>query len=144
MDPKRKHFFEYKNADIFKPNLKEVKSGLNLLFNEPDKLLLQKIHDELFEKLRHKISLITLSEKGIFYQTQTESEIIPSHLRNISDVSGAGDTVIAVASMVYALTKNAGLMTEVANIAGGLVCQEVGTVAIDKNKLLEECELLLN
>ncbi len=62
--------------------------------------------------------------------------IIPSHLRNIADVSGAGDTVIAVAALVYAATKNVHLMAEVANIAGGLVCEEVGTVAIDKEKLL--------
>ena len=73
-----------------------------------------------------------------------KSAIIPSHLRNIADVSGAGDTVIAVASLVYAATKNVHLMAEVANIAGGLVCEEVGTVAINKEKLLHECELLLS
>jgi bifunctional ADP-heptose synthase (sugar kinase/adenylyltransferase) len=65
-------------------------------------------------------------------------------LRNIADVSGAGDTVIAVASLVYAVTKNVHLMAEIANIAGGLVCEEVGTVAINKQKLLNECEVLLS
>ena len=87
---------------------------------------------------------ITLSEKGVFYQQDATSAIIPSHLRSIADVSGAGDTVIAVASLVYTATKNAKMMAEVANIAGGLVCEEVGTVAIDKHKLLSECELLLS
>jgi bifunctional ADP-heptose synthase (sugar kinase/adenylyltransferase) len=48
-----------------------------------------------------------------------------------------------VASLVYAATKNANLMAEIANIAGGIVCEEVGTVAINKEKLLHECELLL-
>jgi bifunctional ADP-heptose synthase (sugar kinase/adenylyltransferase) len=94
--------------------------------------------------LHHKISLITLSEKGIFYQSGNSTGIIPSHIRNISDVSGAGDTVIAVASLVYAATKNVSLMAEIANIAGGLVCEEVGTVTISKEKLLQECELLLS
>ena len=75
---------------------------------------------------------------------ETDAKIIPSHIRNVADVSGAGDTVIAVASLVYARTKNARLMAEVANIAGGLVCEEVGTVAISKNRLLHECELLLS
>ena len=88
--------------------------------------------------------MITLSEKGIFYQQLHNAAIIPSHLRNVSDVSGAGDTVIAVAAMVYAVTKNAHMMAEIANIAGGLVCEEVGTVAVDREKLLRECELLLS
>ena len=76
--------------------------------------------------------MITLSEKGIFYQEENNKNIIPSHSRNIADVSGAGDTVIAVASLIYAFTKNIDLTAEVANIAGGIVCEEVGTVAINK------------
>lgn len=144
VDPKRKNFFSYQDADIFKPNLAEVKQGMNLLFEEVDHPLLSKIHLELRNVLNHKISFITLSDKGVFYQQDGRASIIPSHLRNIADVSGAGDTVIAVASLVYAATQNIHLMAEVANIAGGLVCEEVGTVAIDKGKLQSECELLLS
>jgi rfaE bifunctional protein kinase chain/domain len=143
-DPKRKNFFSYKEVDIFKPNLKEVKEGLNLLFDKADLYLLRDIHKELSRLLQHKISFITLSEKGVFYQQQENAAIIPGHLRSIADVSGAGDTVIAVASLVYAATKNVHLMAEIANIAGGLVCQEVGTAAVDKEKLLRECEILLS
>lgn len=143
VDPKRKNFFSYKNADIFKPNLKEVKEGLNMLFDDVDEPLLKNIHKELAMVLNHKISFITLSEKGVYFQKENMSAVIPSHIRSISDVSGAGDTVIAVASIVYAATKNIQLMAEIANIAGGLVCEEVGTVAISKEKLLKECELLL-
>ena len=62
----------------------------------------------------------------------------------ILHVSGAGDTVIAVASMVYAETKDVKLMAEIANIAGGLVCEEVGTAAINKERLVQECKMLLN
>jgi rfaE bifunctional protein kinase chain/domain len=144
VDPKRKNFLEYKGVDIFKPNLKEVKEALNLLFTDANLKLLQDIHSELYHLLHNQVSFITLSEKGVFYQQDKKSAIIPSHLRNIADVSGAGDTVIAVASLVYTATKNVHLMAEVANIAGGLVCEEVGTVAIDRQKLLQECELLLS
>jgi len=144
VDPKRKNFFSYAGVDIFKPNMKEVKENLNLLFEDISHSLLQNIHAELKKVLNHHISLITLSDKGIFYQQDNTAAIIPSHLRNIADVSGAGDTVIAVASLVYASTKNPHLMAEVANIAGGLVCEEVGTVAINKEKLQNECELLLS
>ena len=144
VDPKRKNFFNYRHVDIFKPNMKEVQEGLNLLFETTDLYQLRNIHGQLQKQLQHKVSLITLSEQGIFYQQLQNAAIIPSHLRNVADVSGAGDTVIAVAAMVYAATKNAHLAAEIANIAGGLVCEEVGTAAVDREKLLRECELLLS
>ncbi len=143
VDPKRKNFFSYKGVDIFKPNLKEVKDGLNLLVEEVNLQTLNDIHQQLQNKLHHAISFITLSERGVFYQHDKDARILPSHLRNIADVSGAGDTVIAVASLIYAATKRVDLMAQVANIAGGLVCEEVGTVAVNKNSLLDECKLLL-
>jgi rfaE bifunctional protein kinase chain/domain len=144
VDPKRKNFLSYKNVTLFKPNLKEVKEGLNLLIDQVDLAHLAVIHEALHNELNHQISFITLSEKGVYYQFNKEKAIIPTHIRNIADVSGAGDTVIAVASLVYATTKNMMLAAEMANIAGGLVCEEVGTAAIDKKKLLDECNLLLN
>jgi len=144
VDPKRKNFFAYNGVDIFKPNLKEVKEGLNLIFEEVNQDTLNVVHQKLQEHLQHHISFITLSEKGVFYQDDNSSRIIPSHLRNIADVSGAGDTVIAVASLIYAATGSVELMAEVANIAGGLVCEEVGTAAINRDRLLQECRILLN
>jgi D-glycero-beta-D-manno-heptose-7-phosphate kinase len=143
VDPKRKNFFAFRKASIFKPNLKEVREAFNIIEENIGKPILEDIHDRLKKELAHSISLITLSEKGIFYEDGSGAEIIPAHVRNIADVSGAGDTVIAVASLVYAATKNTELMAEVANLAGGIVCEEVGTVAIDKTKLLHECETLL-
>lgn len=143
-DPKRKNFFSYKGIDIFKPNLKEAKDGLNLISDVTSKDALLRIHKELESMLHHRVSFITLSEKGLFYCENGKAAIIPSHLRNIADVSGAGDTVIAVASLVYASTKKVHLMAEMANIAGGLACEEVGTVSVSKEKLMNECELLLS
>jgi rfaE bifunctional protein kinase chain/domain len=143
VDPKRKNFFSYEGVTIFKPNLKEVKEGLNLLLEDVRLPVLNDIHEQLVLKLGHLISFITLSEKGVFYKAKEEGAVVSSHLRNIADVSGAGDTVIAVASLVYAVTKDVRLMAEVANIAGGLVCEEVGTAAINKERLLEECGALL-
>ncbi len=143
VDPKRKNFFAYKGVDIFKPNLQEAKEGLNIIAEDVTESLLDEIHQYLHAQLQHRISLITLSEKGVYYQGEKEQSLIPTHIRSIADVSGAGDTVIAVASLVYAATQNKRLMAEMANIAGGLVCEEVGTVAIDKQKLLQECKQLL-
>lgn len=142
-DPKQKNFFAFKNITLFKPNLKEVKESLQILSGEINEKTLSNIHQQLKERLQHNISLITLSDKGIFYQNESSSKIIPSHMRSIADVSGAGDTVIAVASLVYSATKDIDLAAEVSNIAGGLVCEIVGTAAIDKEKLLQECKMLL-
>ncbi len=144
VDPKRKNFFSYTGADIFKPNLKEVKEALNLLPEDVNEATLRNIHAELHQSLQHKISLITLSEKGIFFQKGNHSKVLPSHLRHIADVSGAGDTVIAVASVIYAITKDIKLAAEMSNIAGGLVCEEIGTAAIGRVKLLQECKKLIS
>ena len=143
VDPKRKNFFSYSNVTLFKPNLKEVKESLNLLSDTISKTSLSEIHDKLKSHLNHKISLITLSEKGVFFKSENKTEMIASHIRNVADVSGAGDTVIAVAALIYATCKDEWLMAEIANIAGGLVCEEVGTAIINKQRLLEESLLLI-
>jgi D-glycero-beta-D-manno-heptose-7-phosphate kinase len=143
VDPKRKNFFSYKHVSIFKPNLKEVKEGLNIIEEGVNAVMLDEIHSALYAKLQHKISFITLSEKGAYFSNGKESRIIPSHIRSIADVSGAGDTVIAVAALIFAATGKVDLMAEIANIAGGLVCEEVGTVAINKDRLIEECGNLI-
>ncbi len=143
VDPKQKNFFEYAQSGIFKPNLKEVKEALHLTDDELEINGLEKIHTRLQEILSHKISLITLSEKGIFAKSSEQSVLIPSHNRDIADVSGAGDTVIAIASLVFAASNDMILAAKIANIAGGLVCEEAGTISINKKKLQEECLKLL-
>jgi len=143
VDPKRKNFFAYKGVTIFKPNLKEVKDGLNMLLADVTIGSLNIVHQQLYDALGHNISLITLSEKGVFVQDEHQSFILPTHQRNITDVSGAGDTVIAVASLVYAATQHIKLAAAMANLAGGLVCEEVGTAALDASRLLHECNASL-
>lgn len=143
VDPKRKNFFAYEGVTIFKPNLKEVREGLNIWLEVVNESTMGMVHEKLVDRLHHEISFITLSEKGVFVRQGDKGKVIPSHIRNIADVSGAGDTVVAVASLVYAATRDLQLMAEVANIAGGLVCEEVGTAAIDRSRLLEECKRLI-
>jgi D-glycero-beta-D-manno-heptose-7-phosphate kinase len=143
VDPKKKNFLAFQGVDMFKPNLKEVKEGLNLHLDLVDLAEMKQVHLALQAHLEHEISLITLSEKGVFYQQGNSASIIATHVRNIADVSGAGDTVIAVASMVYTITKDMHLAAEMANIAGGLVCEEVGTAAINRELLLRESQQLL-
>ncbi len=138
VDPKKKNFLSYKDVTIFKPNLKEVREGLNMELDVVDTAALNEVHNLLKNKLNHHITFITLSEKGVFYAEDNKAAIIPSHIRNIADVSGAGDTVISTAAIVYSLTKDVRLMAEISNLAGGLVCEDVGVVSIKKEKLLAE------
>ncbi|MBM3439848.1 MAG: carbohydrate kinase [Bacteroidetes bacterium] len=142
-DPKRRNFLAYEGVDLFKPNLKEVREGLSLTEMDVSKASLMNMHDLLFQKMNHTISLITLSEKGIFYHDGSSSDIIPAHFRNIADVSGAGDTVIAVAALMQRISGNAKLAAGIANLAGGIVCESVGTVAIDRDRLLHTCKNLI-
>lgn len=143
VDPKLRNFFAYKGVDIFKPNLKEVREGLHIPLEQVTEAGMEAVHRQLQEQLGHRISFITLSEKGVYYHDETSGKVLPSHIRNIADVSGAGDTVIAVAAVVYALSRDAGLMAAYSNIAGGLVCEEVGVVPVNRDKLLAEISRLL-
>ncbi len=135
VDPKFEHFLEYKGVDIFKPNLKEVQQGLKLRLPNLNLESLHEIHQTLLQKLEHQVSLITLSEHGMYYCHKTEQGIIPSHVRSLTDVSGAGDTVIAIAAMVYSVTKDVYTMADWSNIAGGLVCEEAGVVPVSLEKM---------
>lgn len=139
VDPKRNNFFAYQGVTIFKPNLKEVYDGLDIQAQAITPGFLHGVHQQLERQLHHQISLITLSEKGIFFCQNDVAEMYPTHVRHVADVSGAGDTVIATASLVYAATQNIRLAATIANIAAGIVCEEVGTVAINRQQLLEKC-----
>jgi D-glycero-beta-D-manno-heptose-7-phosphate kinase len=143
VDPKKQNFLAYKEVSIFKPNLKEVREGLGLELTSVSLKELQEAHQKLSESLHHQITFITLSEKGVFATDGVQEFITPSHIRNIADVSGAGDTVIATAALVYTLSRDIKLMAAIANIAGGLVCEKVGVLPIDKAELETECLSLL-
>jgi len=143
VDPKKKHFMHYQGATLFKPNLKELREGLKMDFNHANERELSKAVDALKSKLKIDLALITLSEHGIYIHGRKVKKRIPAHLRNISDVSGAGDTVVSVAALCLAAGLKPELLAEISNIAGGLVCESVGVVPIDRDQLLEECRKTL-
>lgn len=140
VDPKFNNFLNYKNVDIFKPNLKEVKEGLGINMDSLNEKSLYDIHQRLLEELNHKVTLLTLSEHGMYYHDDTQGAMIPTMVRSVSDVSGAGDTVIAVAAMVYELTRDVSVMARWSNLAGGLVCEEAGVVPISREVFLKELQ----
>lgn len=142
VDPKKRNFFEYRGADLFKPNLKELREGLKIELRNGDLAAVKAAVSQLEARLHNAASLITLSEHGVYAHGNGEEHALPAHKREISDVSGAGDTVIAVAALC--LAQSAGLrdLAELSNLAGGLVCEHVGVVPIDKDQLLHEAQRL--
>jgi len=143
VDPKKRNFNAYKNVTLFKPNLKELREGLKLDVDFSKIENLENAVSQLQEKQNLRMVLATLSEQGVFISYQTmengrKSELIPAFKRSIADVSGAGDTVISVASLCLAMNLPVIDVARISNLAGGLVCEYVGVVPVDPAKLLNE------
>lgn len=144
VDPKKTNFLSYKNVTLFKPNLKELKEGLNTDFDFSDKAKFEEAISDLEKHLNCTNTFVTLSEHGVFIKNRTNQHYIPAHIRNIADVSGAGDTVISVATLCLVAGLDIRLIAEIANLAGGLVCEYVGVISIKKDQLKQEVAKILN
>jgi rfaE bifunctional protein kinase chain/domain len=142
VDPKKANFLAFKGATLFKPNLKELKEGLNLDSDLTDIGNLRHALDKLMAEIHAAVAMVTMSERGVYVKSKTEEHHIPAHIRNIADVSGAGDTVISVAALCVALKTPIAIMAELSNLAGGLVCEETGVVPVNREQLLEEAKKL--
>jgi len=138
VDPKKRSFLNYKNVTLFKPNFHELTEGLGLSFNKTDHKALFKAAMKLHNENSIQNIMVTLSEKGVFISDGKEYKIIPAEERDITDVSGAGDTVISVAALSLASGLSPFQSAALANLAGGLVCEKVGVIPIEPELLLRE------
>ncbi|WP_266204419.1 bifunctional heptose 7-phosphate kinase/heptose 1-phosphate adenyltransferase [Pontibacter kalidii] len=138
IDPKKKNFLSYVGCTLFKPNLKELKEGLKADFADENLPAFEDAVEELQQRLQVKQVLVTLSERGVFVADGAEKTYIEAHRRSISDVSGAGDTVISIAALCMALKTSLPFMAGLSNLGGGLVCEQVGVVPVDRQRLYEE------
>jgi rfaE bifunctional protein kinase chain/domain len=142
VDPKKLNFHDYKEVTLFKPNLKELKEGTQQVFSGYNQQALTAATALLQQKLHAAMLMVTLSEYGVYIRYRNNADYhekhIAAHKRKISDVSGAGDTVISVATLCLAIGISPEDMAVISNLAGGLVCEEVGVVPVDKEKLQQE------
>jgi rfaE bifunctional protein kinase chain/domain len=138
VDPKKLNFNSYKNCTIFKPNLAEIKAGMKVDFEADNIAELEKATAELRKQLSVEGVLLTLSERGICINSEKEFKHTPAFKRNIIDVSGAGDTVISVASLCLASKIDYIDLSVLSTLAGAIVCEEAGVVPINKEKLLKQ------
>ncbi len=142
VDPKKRNFLAYQRVTLFKPNLKELREGLKVEVEAGNQSQVESAVTLLKNKLNAEGVMLTLSEHGVFIDFQQQKIKIPAHAREIADVSGAGDTVVSIAALCVALKLSPELIAELSNLGGGLVCQHVGVVPIDREELIQESRML--
>ena len=148
VDPKHRNFSNFKHVGLFKPNLKELREGLNIEIDDSnDETLLHDLEEasrKLHSKQQADIVLVTLSSRGMyacdFRGKEPQSIHVPSYVHAVSDVSGAGDTVISVITLALAAGMSLEESVRCANLAGGVVCEQVGVVPIDRERLIAEMQ----
>jgi D-glycero-beta-D-manno-heptose-7-phosphate kinase len=143
VDPKRKNFMSYKEVSLFKPNLKELREGLKLDTLPASEDEIRQAVQLLQKTIQSDTVLATLGSQGIYYHSRKGGQgsregFIAGHVRNISDVSGAGDTVISLAALGLAAGLPTDLMAALCNLGGGIVCEHVGVVPVQLDTLKAE------
>ncbi|MCK3682543.1 bifunctional ADP-heptose synthase [Maribellus sp. YY47] len=138
VDPKRRNFRNYRNVTLFKPNFKEFVEGAGVQIAKDDLEALKASADKFKKEQQLKLIFITLSELGVFISNGVNEQYYPVVIRDIADVSGAGDTVMSVASLAMAAGLSPKIMALMSNLAGGLVCEKLGVVPVDAEQLRNE------
>ncbi|HRI02052.1 MAG TPA: bifunctional ADP-heptose synthase [Saprospiraceae bacterium] len=137
VDPKKDHFFDYQNVQLFKPNLKEAAQACGMEESaDPEQLL--RLSEHLHRRLGMKQLMITCGAQGIWIYDHQVAELVPTQVLSVRDVSGAGDTVISLATVLACLDFDFKQIAQLCNLAGGQVCQKSGVVTVDKVELLQE------
>jgi rfaE bifunctional protein kinase chain/domain len=134
VDPKFNNFFNYKNVTVFKPNRKEAEDILGMKIKNDNDII--QAGNKILENLNAKFVLLTLGEGGIaVFENNKNVNRMPTKARKVADVSGAGDTVISTLTMALAAKADIYEASYLANYAGGIVCEEVGIIPIESDKL---------
>ncbi|PKN80104.1 MAG: D-glycero-beta-D-manno-heptose-7-phosphate kinase [Candidatus Cloacimonetes bacterium HGW-Cloacimonetes-1] len=136
VDPKFKHFFDYKNVDVFKPNFAEMQKNLGLNFESDEDFM------EASNGLKHRIEarnlIVTRGSMGMYIFSQDGAYThIPTFAKEVYDVSGAGDTVISVLTLALSCGHDIVSAAIIANHAAGVVCGKQGTATLTTQELLD-------
>lgn len=137
VDPKFENFNLYKDVDLIKPNLIELNYAIKKNFEPNNINAIANNMRELSIKLNSKLIMVTLSENGITILDKNKKFHTKGIRINPIDVSGAGDTVVSIASLCLAQNLSMKYISEISNYAGAQVCEKVGVVTINKNALLK-------
>lgn len=132
-DPKFKQFWNYQHVDFFKPNLKELKEAIG---TSAKNLTIKVMLEILQKKLKNRITFVTLSEDGIMVLEKDFYHHGRALMIDVIDVTGAGDTVIALATLCVLSNINLETTVVLCNLAGAKVCQNIGSYALLKDELI--------
>ncbi len=134
-DPKFDNFFEYRDVSLFKPNEREVESILGMKIDDGN---LDGVESVLLERLNDSPVIMTRGELGmVVFESARKAFIIPTNAKEISDVTGAGDTVIAVATLALVSGANVKESAVLANNAAGVKVSKFGAVPVTFEELKE-------
>ncbi len=142
VDPKKRNFGHYQGVTLFKPNLKELKEGVHCEESVLSLETIQQMMKDFAQNSQIHYLFTTLSENGVAMYDCEQDKFYhyPAYLRKISDVSGAGDTVIAVATLCILAGISPELTAQIANLSGGIVCEYAGVVPVSLSQLKSEIE----
>jgi|CZKP01.1.fsa_nt_gi rfaE bifunctional protein kinase chain/domain len=136
VDPKFNNFFLFNNVTVIKPNKKEAEDVLGMKLRNDEDITIAGMR--ILEKTNAASVVLTLSESGIaVFEKNKPEKRMPTIAQIVADVSGAGDTVISTLTMALAAKANIIEASYLANYAGGIVCEEVGIIPIEQDKLFE-------
>lgn len=136
VDPKFNHFLDFRGVTLFKPNMLETERALGIKISGSQDML--KAGKMLMEKLKTKAVLITSGEKGMYLIARgNKIEHIPTMAKEVYDVSGAGDTVIAVLTLSLAAGASFLEAAIIANHAAGVEVSKFGVAAVSVSELKE-------
>ena len=134
VDPKGLDYSKYKGAYLLTPNKKEASEATNIIIKDNESLT-QSIRI-LKDQIDLTVSLITLSEKGVAI-FDNELRIHPTVAREVFDVTGAGDTILASLGFALSCNKDIDEAIKFANLASGVVVGKIGSATATLNEIIE-------
>jgi len=134
VDPKGLDYTKYKGAYLLTPNKKEASEATNIPIKDNESLI--KAIQILKDQCHLEVSLITLSDQGVAL-FDNELRIHPTVAREVFDVTGAGDTVLASLGFAISCNKNIDEAIKFANLASGVVVGKIGSATASMNEIIE-------
>ena len=134
VDPKGQDYSKYKDAYLLTPNKKEASEATNITINDNESLTLALL--DLKKQCNLVVSVITLSEEGVAI-FDSELRIYPTVAREIFDVTGAGDTVLAALGFALSSNKSIDAAIKFANLASGVVVGKIGSATATINEIIK-------
>ncbi|HUW17946.1 MAG TPA: D-glycero-beta-D-manno-heptose 1-phosphate adenylyltransferase [Sedimentisphaerales bacterium] len=129
-------YSKYVSATVITPNRKEASTVVGFDINTTEAAA--KAAEQLIEKLKLEAVVITLDKEGAYLKTQTVSELISTRPRNVYDVTGAGDMVLATLAVTLAADCDYKTAVQLANMAGGIEVEKFGTATVTIDEIINE------